>query len=349
LGSSRVKKVERDSVALVSREWVAKALEETIHGAQRMNVGGRAVNSTRPGARQRRRALEGYLYLAPWIVGFLAFYAAPILISLAMSFSKYSVLAPPIFVGLENYKFALFGDELGISSFIRSFQYAGLAVPLGLAGSQLLAIALNQGVRLIPLWRTCFYLPTLTPGAAAAILWLWLLNPQVGVVNYLLSLVGITGPGWFFDTGWAIPSVVMVALFGSVGGATMIIFLAGLQSVPLELLDAAEIDGAGPLAKFRYVTVPMISPVLFFNLVVGIIASLNVFDTAWIATKGGPANATWFISLQIYVSAFRNFEMGYASALAWLLALVVFVLTFIQIRLSGRWVYYQGGGPEDVR
>ncbi len=317
-----------------------------------MNRGGRAAKwkpRDRKGPRQRRRALEGYLYLLPWIVGFLAFYATPILISLAMSFTKYSVLAPPVFVGLENYKFALFGDELGVSSFVRSFQYAALAVPLGLAGSLLLAMALNQGLHLNTLWRTCHYLPTLMPGAAAAILWLWLLNPQVGVVNYLLSLVGIVGPAWFFDPGWAIPSVVMVALFGSVGGATMIIFLAGLQSVPQELLDSAEIDGAGRFAKFRYVTVPMISPMLFFNLVVGIIASLNVFDTAWIATKGGPANATWFISLQIYVSAFRNFEMGYASALAWLLTLVVFVLTFIQFRLSGHWVFYQGGGREDVR
>jgi multiple sugar transport system permease protein len=296
--------------------------------------------------RQRRRVVEGYLYLSPWIVGLLAFYVGPILFSLAMSFSHYSVLAAPEFVGLENYRFALFEDQLGVSSFIRSFEYAALAVPLGLAGSLLLAMALNQRLRLTTLWRTCYYLPTLTPGAAAAVLWLWLLNPQVGVVNYLLSLVGIPGPSWFFDMAWAIPSVVMVALFTSVGGATMIIFLAGLQGVPRELIEAAEIDGAGRLATFRHVTVPMISPVLFFNLVMGIIASLNVFDTAWIATKGGPANATWFISLQIYVSAFRNFEMGYASALAWLLAILVFVLTLVQLKLSGRWVFYQAGGPE---
>lgn len=298
---------------------------------------------TRGSARQRRRALEGYLYLLPWIVGFIAFVGGPILFSLAMSFSKYSVLAPPHFVGLENYKYALFGDELGVSSFIRSFYYTVLAVPLGLAGSLLLAILLNQRLKLTTLWRTCFYLPTLTPGPTAAIVWLWLLNPQIGVVNYLLSLVGIHGPPWFFDMGWAIPSIVMVALAGGIGGSGMIIFLAGLQGVPKELLEASEIDGAGWLAKFRHVTIPMISPVLFFNLVMGVIASLNVFDTAWIATKGGPANASWFISLQIYVSAFRNFEMGYASALSWLLAILVFALTLIQFKVSGRWVFYQGG------
>ncbi len=299
-------------------------------------------------ARQRRRALEGYLYLSPWIVGFIAFVGGPILYSLAMSFSKYSVLAPPIFVGLENYKFALFGDELGVSSFLRSFYYTALAVPLGVTGSLLLAILLNQRLKLTTLWRTCFYLPTLTPGPTAAIVWLWLLNPQVGIVNYLLSVVGIQGPPWFFDMGWAIPSVVMVALAGGIGGAGMIIFLAGLQGVPRELIEAGEIDGANWWAKFRHITIPMISPVLFFNVVMSVIASLNVFDTAWIATKGGPANASWFISLQIYVSAFRNFEMGYASALSWLLALVVVAVTLIQFKVSGRWVFYQAG-DDDVR
>lgn len=295
-------------------------------------------------ARQRRRMIEGYLYLSPWIVGFLWFVGGPIIFSIVISFTRYSVLSPPEFVGLKNYVYAFGGDALVIPSFIRTFYYALVAVPLGLLCSLLIAILLNQRLRPITLWRTLFFLPTLTPSVALALLWTWLLNPDIGLVNYLLGLVGIAGPRWFASIEWAIPSLILVALWGSVGGATMIIFLAGLQQVPQELIEAAEIDGAGRWAKAWHVTVPMISPVIFFNLIIGIIGALNVFDTAFVATSGGPAYATWFISLQIYTAAFRNFEMGYASALAWILAIIVFLITFIQFRLSGSWVFYQGKG-----
>lgn len=317
--------------------------------AQQVREGELTAKRAGRSTRSRNRMLQGYLYLSPWIVGFVAFVGGPMLFSLAMSFTRYSILAPPEFVGLENFGFVLFGDQLGVSSFVRSFEYAGLVVPLGLAGSFLVAMLLNQQLKVTTFWRTCFYLPTLMPSAAAAVLWLWMLSPQAGVVNYLLHQIGIQGPGWFGDANWAIPSVVLVGLFTGVGGPTMIIFLAGLQGVPRELVEAAEIDGAGRWGKFWNVTVPMVSPVLFFNMIMGVIAALNVFDTPYIATNGGPANATWFVSIQIFTEAFKRYNMGYASAVAWVLAIVVFILTLIQFKLSGRWVFYQGGGRDGDR
>lgn len=295
-------------------------------------------------ARQRRRALEGYLYLSPWILGFFAFTAGPIVFSLAVSFTKYNVLTAPEFIGLKNYIHAFGGDPLVLPSFGRSFYYALVSVPLGLAGSLLAAMLLNQGLRLVAVWRACFFLPTLTPTVAAAILWRWLLNSDIGMVNHILNQVGLQGPKWFASTEWAIPGLILIGLWGSIGGATMIIFLAGLQGVPKELLEAAEIDGAGRLAKFWHITLPMISPVVLFNLIIGVIGALRVFDIAFVATRGGPANATWFISLHIYKTAFLYFDMGYASALAWMLTLLILVITYIQFRLSGRWVFYHGVG-----
>jgi multiple sugar transport system permease protein len=268
-------------------------------------------------------ALEGYLYLAPWAVGVVVFIAAPMLTSLYLSFTKYNVMLPPEFVGLRNYVTALTGDGLFLSSLVRTFYYAVLVVPVGLALSLGIAMLLNRPLLLTTVWRTFFFLPTLTPVVAAALLWRWMLNPDVGIVNYLLAQIGIKGPGWLASTEWAIPSLALIGLWVSVGGSRMIIFLAGLQSVPTELLEAAEIDGAGRWSKFVNVTLPMISPTIFFNLVLGIIFALRTFEMAFVATNGGPARATWFISLHIYQNAFVSFDMGYASALAWLFFIVL--------------------------
>jgi multiple sugar transport system permease protein len=291
---------------------------------------------------RKREALEGYLYLTPWAIGFLIFIAGPMLTSLYLSFTKYNVMLAPEWVGLRNYVTALTKDDLFIPSILRTFYYAALVVPLGLALSLGVAMLLNRPLVLTSLWRTFFFLPTLTPIVAAALLWRWMLNPDAGVVNYLLAQIGIKGPGWLASTEWAIPSLALIGLWGSVGGSRMIIFLAGLQSVPAELLEAAEIDGAGRWAKFRNVTLPMITPTIFFNLVLGVIFALRTFEVAFVATNGGPARATWFISLHIYQNAFVSFDMGYASALAWLFVIVVFVFTLIQFRMSDRWVYYAG-------
>ena len=211
-----------------------------------------------------------------------------------------------------------------------------------MAGSLVVALLLNQKLWATTMWRTFYFLPTLTPLLAVALLWRWMLNPDVGLVNYLLAQVGIKGPGWLASTTWAIPSLVIMGLWNSIGGSRMIIFLAGLQDVPKEILESAEIDGAGSWSKFWHVTLPLISPTIFFNLVLGIIFALRTFDTALIATNGGPARATWFISLHIYQNAFVSFDMGYASALSWVFFLILFVLTYLQFRLSGSWVFYAG-------
>lgn len=293
-------------------------------------------------AARRREALEGVLYLSPWIIGFLVFVAGPLLASAYLSFTKYNVLRPPEWIGLQNYIYAFTKDELFLPSIWRTFYYALLLVPLAMIGSLLAAVLLNQNLVGVTTWRTLYFLPTLTPLVAAALLWRWMLNPDVGLVNFLLSKVGIDGPGWLSSTTWAIPALVLIGLWGSVGGSRMIIFLAGLQDVPKELLEAAEIDGAGTWTKFWRVTLPLITPTVFFNLVLGIIFALRTFESAFVATAGGPARATWFISLHIYQNAFVSFDMGYASALSWLFFVILFVFTYIQFRTSAGWVYYAG-------
>jgi multiple sugar transport system permease protein len=292
---------------------------------------------------RKREALEGILYLSPWIVGFIVFVAGPLLASAVMSFTKYNILRPPEFIGLNNYVYAFTKDDLFLPSIMRTFYYAILLVPLAMAGSLIVAILLNQKLLATTVWRTMFFLPTLTPLVATALLWRWMLNPDVGLINYLLRQVGIQGPGWLNSIEWAIPALVLMGLWASVGGSRMIIFLAGLQDVPVELLEAAEIDGAGTWSKFRHITLPMITPTVFFNLVLGIIFALRTFDVAFVSTAGGPARATWFISLHIYQNAFVSFDMGYSSAMAWLLFVLLFGLTYLQFRLSGRWVFYAGG------
>lgn len=291
---------------------------------------------------RRREAIEGILYTSPWIIGFWVFVAGPLFASMWFSLTKYNVLRPPQFIGLQNYIVAFTNDPLFYPSLWRTFYFALLSVPLAMVGSLFVALLLNQKLIGTSVWRTLYFLPTLTPIVAAALLWRWMLNPDVGLVNYLLEKIGIQGPGWLSSTTWAIPSLVIMGLWASVGGSRMIIFLAGLQDVPTELLEAAEIDGAGTWAKFWKVTLPMITPTVFFNLVLGIIFALRTFDVAFVATAGGPARATWFISLHIYQNAFVSFDMGYASALAWVFFVVLFALTFIQFRLSGRWVFYAG-------
>ncbi|MCD6518736.1 MAG: sugar ABC transporter permease [Anaerolineae bacterium] len=295
-------------------------------------------------ARERRRAFQGYAFLTPWLIGFFAFTALPIVVSVILSFTRYSVLRPPQFIGLKNYRHALLGgDDLVWPSIGRSFYYAILSVPLGLIASLTIAILLNQKLRFLAFWRTLYFLPSLTPSVATAYIWRWLFNPEIGVLKPAFEFVGLPMPRWFSSMEWAIPSLVIVSLWQNAGGSAMIIFLAGLQDVPVELMEAAEIDGAGRWRKFWHITIPMLSPVIFFNFIMGIIGALRVFDTAFVATGGGPAYATWFISLHIYQTAFVYFDMGYAAALSWLLAAIIITLTILQFRLSKYWVFYQGG------
>jgi multiple sugar transport system permease protein len=291
---------------------------------------------------RRREALEGYLYLMPWIIGFVAFVGGPIVASGYLSFTKYNGMRPPEYIGIQNYVYAFTRDDLFVPSIVRTLYFAVLSIPPAMVLSLVVAILLNQKLVATTLWRAMFFLPTLTPVVAAAILWRWMLNPDVGLVNFLLAKVGITGPAWLASLEWAIPSLALVGLWVSVGGSRMIIFLAGLQDIPRELIEAADIDGAGAWSKFWNVTLPMVTPTVFFNLVLGVIFALRTFEIAFVATAGGPARATWFISLHIYHNAFVSFDLGYASALAWMFLLMVVALTYVQFRLSGSWVYYAG-------
>ena len=293
--------------------------------------------------RQLREALEGYLFISPWILGFLFFSIGPLLASFYYSLNRYSLLAEPIWLGLGNYRYAFFGDRLFWISVKRTLLWAVTTVPLGIVGSLMAALLLNRGMKGTTVYRTCFFLPSLTPQVAATLLWVWILQPDIGVLNAVIHILfGIRGPNWLASSTWALPALVLVSLWTGVGGNRLLIFLAGLQGVPQELYDAALVDGANWLQKIWHVTVPMITPTIFFNLVLGIIGSLQVFGMAYIATQGGPAYATYFYALHLYQSAFKSFDLGYGSALAWILFMTLIVFTLVQMRLSGRWVYYAG-------
>lgn len=294
-------------------------------------------------ASETRDCLLGYAYAAPWLLGLLIFVLGPILVSFYLSLTQYDVIRMPRFYGLGNYRRAFFEDEQFWPSLGRTFRFALFVVPVGTAGSLMLALMLNRGITGTTVYRTLFFLPHLTPAVAMAVLWQFLFQPKVGPINYGLSLVGIKGPGWFSSTQWALPSVVLVSLWAGFGGNRMMIFLAGLQGVPQELYDAADVDGASGWSRFRNVTLPMISPTLFFNLIMGVIGALKVFALAYVATAGGPSWATWFYALHLYNWSFNYFEMGYGAALAWIFAAIVIILTLTQFRLSSRWVYYAGG------
>lgn len=289
-----------------------------------------------------RQAIYGYVFLIPWALGLIVFVLGPILACLYFSFTDFEGVGALHFVGLANYTKAFTGDNLFWPSLGRTLEYSIIIVPIGLLCSLFLAVLLNRAIRGISIFRTFFFLPTLTPPVALAILWTWLFDPSVGPINVTLKSIGIPGPAWLQSPQWALPAIIIINLWGSVGGNTMIIFLAGLQGVPQELIEASEIDGAGRWAKFRHVTLPMISPTFFFNLILGVIGALKVFTTAFVATQGGPQYATWFFALDIYQQAFSYFRMGYASALSWIFVVVLLIFTYFQLVLSRRWVYYGG-------
>ncbi|MGI8550986.1 MAG: carbohydrate ABC transporter permease, partial [Dehalococcoidia bacterium] len=291
--------------------------------------------------RSRREALEGYLYISPWIVGFLAFALGPMIASLYFSFTQYNVLSTPKFAGLYNYVYMFTRDRLFIVALERTAYYAVVSVVLGVGGSLLLAVLLDQRLFGVSVFRTLYFLPSLTPIVASALLWGWIFQPQFGMLNYLLSFVGLKGPAWLQSTEWAMPALIIMALWGGLGGGRMIIFIAGLQGIPQELYEAASMDGAGTLSRFLNVTLPLLTPTIFFNLVLGIIGSFSVFSVAYVATGGGPADATYFYVFHIFNRAFKDLDMGYAAALAWIFFLVLLVFTLIQFAMQKYWVYYE--------
>lgn len=291
---------------------------------------------------EARKAVWGYFFLAPWLLGLLIFVGGPIIASFILGFAEYDVLSPPRWVGIQNYVQALTKDKLFWPALGKTFYFSVVVVPIGLIGSLGLAVLLNQRLKGTNVYRTMFYLPHLTPAVALAILWLWLMNPQIGPLNYALASMGLPKSPWLTDRRTVIPSLILINLWAGMGGNNMLIFLAGLQGVPIELYDAAAIDGATRWSIFRHVTLPMISPSILFNLILGIIGALQVFTLAFVATKGGPSYGSWFLALHIYQQAFSYFRLGYASALAWIFVIILMTLTIINVRLSNRWVYYGG-------
>ena len=291
----------------------------------------------------------GYLAISPWLIGFILLGAGPILFSLFLSLTRWNSLAPADtarFVGLDHYAWILSGrDELFGKALRATLYYALLSVPAGLVAGLMLALLMNARLRGIAAFRTLYYLPAVLPGVATAVLFRWLFSQQ-GMLNYTLGGFGAVPwkamPDWLGDPRWAMPAMVLMSLWG-IGGA-MMIYLAGLQNVPTQLYEAAQIDGAGPLARFRAVTLPMLSPVLFFNLVMGIIGAFQVFTTAFVmfGGGGGPDDAALFYGLYLYRKAFEQFQVGYGSALAWILFVVILVFTALVFRSSSFWVYYEG-------
>jgi multiple sugar transport system permease protein len=307
-----------------------------------MMVAARPGSDVAPKRRLWRRRwteyLIGYFFVSPFIVGFLAFYAGPMLASAVLAFVRYDMLTPPRWAGTANLE-RMVNDDLFYTSLANTAYYTLLAVPLQVVVALLLALALNRKVRGIGAYRTAFYLPAVTPIVASVTLWMWIYNPDYGLANAALRLVGLPGLAWLWDPAWSKPSLVLMSLWGV--GTQMVVFLAGLQGVPDSVLEAASVDGAGPIRRFRSIVVPLVSPVILFNLVVGVINSFQVFTAAFIATEGGPRDTTLMYVLFLYREAFKNFRMGYASALAWVLFLVIMAFTIAQFALAKRWVYYE--------
>ena len=306
------------------------------------------VGETRGASRQglvlkprTREAIAGYLFLLPNLAGFLVFTALAVVASAAISLTDWDLLSAPKFVGLDNYVKLLTADPLFRKVLLNTFYFTFVSVPLTVVISLGLALALNQGIRGLALFRAAYFMPVITAMVVVALIWRWLYNPDFGVLNYLLNQLGIRRPpNWLADQRWAMPAVIIMAVWKQVG-YNMVSFLAGLQAIPANLYEAASIDGAGRWERFRYVTLPMLTPTTFFVLVISLIGSLQVFDAVLVLTEGGPANTTRTIVFHIWEQAFRFLHMGYAAAIAWILFFIIFLITLVQWKLQGRWVHYE--------
>jgi multiple sugar transport system permease protein len=325
-----------DTYPILNWAWVWAGAAAILAGA----IGWLLWNSREHRARstmQKHDNRMGVVFIGPWAFGFIVFTAGPMIFSLAMSFCSYDVIHPARFVGLDNYTFLMGHDPLFWKSLWNTV-FMVVALPIGMAVSLLLAMLLNTKVKGMTAYRTIFYLPAITPAVATAVLWYALLNPD-GLINASLREIGLHPPSWLGDKSWSKPAIVFMGLWGAGGG--MIMWLAGLQGIPAHLYEAASIDGAGKIRQFFSVTLPMLTPYIFFSFVTGIIGVFQIFAQALILTKGGPADSTLFYVYYLFNNAFRYFKMGYASAQAWILFLLVLLLTLVQWRMSKRWVHYE--------
>jgi len=295
----------------------------------------------RPFLSQRQQeALAGWLFASPWMLGFLLFIAGPMVASVVLSLMRWDLLTPAKFVGLRNYRKLLTDDPLVFQSLKVSSIYAFASVPLNITLALFLAVLLNQKIRLMSLYRSIYYLPSVVGGIAVAVMWRTILGTRFGLINGMLRSIGVAGPSWLGDADWVLVSFVLMSLWGA--GGSMLIYLGGLQGIPSALYEAAEVDGAGSWRRFIHITIPMMTPVIFFNAVMGIIGALQVFVGPFIMTGGGPHNSSLFLVLYLYRNAFQYFQMGYASALAWTLFIYIMILSALVVRSSGAWVHYEG-------
>ncbi|MGZ5504532.1 MAG: extracellular solute-binding protein, partial [Chthoniobacterales bacterium] len=280
----------------------------------------------------------GWLTASPWIIGFVVLTGGPILFSIIISFCDYDILNPARFIGLTNYR-TMFTEDPLFWKAIGNTLYMVIGIPLGMALSLGIAMLLNLEIRGVAVWRTFFYLPSIVPAVASSILWIWIFNPSTGLMNSVLLSLGIHGPNWLQDEHTSKPALIIMGLWSAGGG--MIIWLAGLKGISATYYEAAALDGANAWQRFRYVTLPLLSPYIFFNIIMGLIATLQIFTQAFIMTMGGPVDSTLFYAYHLFNKAFRFLQMGYASALGWFLFLAVFALTLLQLKLSKRWVHYE--------
>jgi len=287
----------------------------------------------------RHKNIEGYLFIAPWIIGFLCFVLFPIVFSLFLSFTEWPLIGQPTWVGLKNYS-KLFSDLNFYHSLFVTLIYTLITVVPGMIVSILISVLLNQKVRFMSFFRIIFYLPTVIPGIAVYVMFMWILNPDYGLMNYLLSLIRIQGPKWLQSSDWSLISLAIVSLWSI--GFNIVLYLAGLQGIPSTYYEAAKIDGASSIRMFFKITLPLLTPTIFFSLIIGIINSFQAFNQVLVMTGGGPADSTLLYGLYIFKNAFQYFKMGYASALSWTLLIILLIFTLVIFKTANKWVYYEG-------
>jgi multiple sugar transport system permease protein len=289
----------------------------------------------------RRQTRLGLLFISPWIIGFCAFYLYPFLATVYYSFTRFTGIGNPSFTGLTNFS-GLLHDGTFRTALFNTFYYTIIEVPLSTAAALGLALLLNMNVRGQAIYRTLFYIPSIVPVVASSLIFVWIFQPSFGIVNSLLSDVHIAGPAWFFSIAWSKPTFILLGLWGL--GQPMVIYLAALQGVPAEMYEVAALEGAGPFQRLRYVTVPMISPVILFNVILSLVLSIQYFTQAQVieSPPGSPGTSTMFFVIYYYQQAFTDLHLGYASAMALLLFILVLIITVVLLRTSSRWVYYEG-------
>lgn len=288
--------------------------------------------------------LAGYFFISPWIFGFLVFTLGPILFSLYASFTNYNITSQMDFIGLDNYQRLFQEDELFYTSMMNTLYFVLFSVPLTTMGAILLSLMLNQDVPGMRVFRTIYYLPAVLSGVGVYLLWMQLLDPSTGLVNTVLGFFGIDGPNWLLDPAWTKPSLIFMKLW-SVGGS-ILLYLASLQGVSKSLYEAADIDGANRFQKFFHITLPMITPIIFFDIITSTIGAFQIFQEAYVMSSdgaGSPGNSLLFYNLYMWIKAFKAFDMGYAMAMSWILFIIVLIITIINLKLAPRWVHYEGG------